>query len=124
MFKLANGWTKAKVLAQVKKFNNGTRAMSNQVSSNTGKPYCAYQDRDNGNRCAIGCFIPNTAIGEISDKILGAWDIVRDNHLQDFMPFEGPNALEAFQKAHDDCDKMHDGNVYAAIEFFLNTGVE
>lgn len=27
MYKLINGWTKAKVLEQVKKYNNGTQAM-------------------------------------------------------------------------------------------------
>lgn len=52
MYKLANGWTKEKVLNQVKKYNNGTRAM---------KPVgdeCSYRTED-GNRCAVGAFIPD-----------------------------------------------------------------
>jgi len=53
-YTLVNGWTKAKMKAAIQKYNNGTQARYTSVYSSA----CAYQTPD-GNRCAIGCFLPD-----------------------------------------------------------------
>lgn len=50
MYKTLNGWTKAKMIETIWTRNKGCRAM-------VGTHYCTYEN-DNGNHCAVGCFIP------------------------------------------------------------------
>lgn len=115
MYKLANGWTKERVLAQVKKYNNGTRAMKP-----TGNG-CSYRAED-GNRCAIGAFIPDHY--DVTAFYFGgtARALIEDySDLAQYMPFNDPLALTDFQRAHDDCA---DSAVYNSIETFLRDMVE
>ena len=113
MFKLTNGWTKATVLAQVKKYNNGTQAIDRESGS------CRYQVPD-GNRCAIGCFIPNghpaLAYEGGSISLLNQYP-----ELWRLMPFESVG-LGRFQSIHDTFSAR--GEVHQAIESFLNTEVK
>src|ERR1700677_3554187 len=116
MYKLANGWTKEKVLAQVKKYNNGTRAMK---PTNVGG--CTYK-AENGNRCAVGCFIPDNYDVTAFYFVGGARALIKNYpDLAQYMPFDKPLALVEFQRAHDDC---FDSDVYVSIEKFLRDRVE
>jgi hypothetical protein len=117
MFKLANGWTKKKVLAQVKKFNNGTQAMNMGISC--FRKTCVYKNED-GNRCFIGAFIPsrNSALeaeGPVSD-LLEMYPELRSK-----LPFDDVKALSAFQNVHDECEE---GSTYLALQRFLANEVE
>lgn len=113
MIRLINGWTKAKVMKQVKKYNDGTRAINGRDGA------CAYQTGD-GNRCAVGCFIPDNHSALESD--LPADKLIeRYPDLANVMPFRAYD-LCSFQVAHDFTPNYY--NVYDSIEEFLNTKVE
>jgi hypothetical protein len=113
-FKLANGWTKETVMAQIKKYNNGSRSMI--------EGYCLYEGPD-GNRCAIGCFIPD-GHEALNRGYNSAPTIMRCYpELQKLMPFAESCELLEFQSAHDECDGKGMG-VYDAIQDFLDTKVE
>jgi hypothetical protein len=119
MYKLANGWTKERVLAQVKKYNNGTRAL--RIDNKGNEIGCAYRSGD-GNRCAVGCFIPERY--DVTAFYFGGSAralIDRYPDLANVMPFDEPLALTDFQNAHD--DSAHN-SVYKSIEEFLRKCVE
>ncbi len=119
--KLKAGWTKEKVMAQIKKYNNGTRASTGHTAGS-----CLYKT-PNGNRCAIGCFIP-TDHPALNHKggvrgLLGDYP-----ELRNYMPFEHDDDLHRFQSAHD-CseDAAAEGKphpVYTSIKRFLDEKVE
>lgn len=114
MLKLINGWTKESVMAQVKKYNNGTKA-----TSDINPEICVYQNKS-GNRCAIGCFIPDghPALGSKKPANMLIFDYP---NLKYYMPFDTEDGLRKFQKAH---DRAYAGKVYTSIERFLNEEVE
>jgi hypothetical protein len=112
MYKLANGWTKEKVMQQIKKYNSGTKA---KIPGCFG---CSYQT-PYGNRCAIGCFIPDGHPGLKSGSLVN--DLLEVYpELKDKMPFRSMRALRAFQITHDSCK----GSVYDAVDKFLTTKCE
>ena len=113
MYKLINGWTKAAVMEQIKKYNNGTQARDKKHT------VCKYKT-ENGNRCAIGCFIPDghAALNHEGD-VLSMLNVFPD--LWDKMPFD-VDGIGYFQSAHDKC--FNDNQVYQSIEFFLDKEVE
>lgn len=53
MYNPVNGWTKVKMIEQIKLKNNGKK------SKNELDGRCMYKT-PNGNHCAIGCFIPDS----------------------------------------------------------------
>lgn len=112
-FKLANGWTKETVMAQIRKYNNGSRSLSEHKHEG-----CEYLSVD-GNRCAIGCFIPDNHPG-LNNPDFVSLLISKYPELEDFMPF-APQELSRFQSIHDNAPE---GRVYEEIEKFLNTEVE
>ena len=119
MYKLANGWTKETVMTQVKRYNNDTRAVGTKIDGNTCVyKTCLYQTND-GNRCAIGAFIPDGHPGlksysEVSNLLFHHPDLVK------CMPFTDSIALKVFQRRHDELS----GSVYTNIQNFLNNEVE
>lgn len=121
-YKLVNGWTKETVMAQIKKYNNGRRAERIPNPSWPDIVVCAYQ-ASNGNRCAVGCFIPDDH--KALSGFNGATELVRKyRDLAKLMPFEG-RALEAFQESHDSFIKnFSNPSVHKVIEAFLNNYVE
>lgn len=111
LYKLAKGWTKAKVLRQVMKFNNGTRA----IEIKPGREQCLYKTPD-GNRCAIGAFIPFK--GGKTLAFIGGVDTLLGHYpaLKKYMPFDDIIALAHFQNAHNKAE----GNVIDSIKTFLD----
>lgn len=106
-FQLINGWTKAKVMEQLRKYSNGTRALSGGL--------CAYQTAG-GNRCFIGAFIPegHEALGvmmNVVDVLIEYPDLVERMPFTDG-PENGYGPLVNFQLAHDQCE--HDDTLEAA----------
>jgi hypothetical protein len=91
MYKCINGWTKEKMKAQVRKYNNGTK------SENKGM--CLY--KNGNNRCAIGCFIPDDKIDELKSH-KGTVESLLHHHpdLKVNMPLK-IGSLISFQEAHD-----------------------
>lgn len=86
-YKLTNGWTKESVMAQVKKYNDGTRA----AEERGGTVYCQYLS-PTGNRCAIGSFIPDghvafTTAGDVEDLLC------KHKDLCNVLPFDNMPAL-------------------------------
>lgn len=112
-YKLANGWTKEKVMEQVKKYNNGTRCQNQYTKE------CFYSK--DGNRCAVGCFIPDDHIAALEFRG-GSLDLLLEYpELNKFMPFDDPRALSHFQGAH---DTGYVDNIHRGIEKFLGEWVE
>ncbi len=94
MYKPINGWTKESMIAAIMKNNNGTQAMDETYE------YCTYKN-DAGNRCAVGCFIPE----DTSEKVFkhrGSAISLLDKYpdLKVKMPLSGL-ALESLQQIHD-----------------------
>jgi len=106
-----SGWTKSKVMEQVKKYNNGTCAIDDIG--------CLYRASD-GNRCVIGAFIPD---GHKALDFVGPVDDLLEFHpdLVDLMPFSVGVSLRSFQSVHDNsCNGNQDNRpVYKELEEFL-----
>jgi hypothetical protein len=116
MYKLANCWTKEKAMEQVKKYNNGQRCTSAYGHG------CLYSN-ETGNRCAVGCFIPDGHKG-LKSRGDAVSLIINFPELRQKMPFDEPGPLTAFQRAHDDSYLYTQGNTYEAIRIFLDKEVE
>lgn len=108
----ANGYNKESVITQVKKYNNGKRA-SEYIEE---VPYCMYQTPE-GNRCFIGCFIPE---GHPALNAYGGIGIILSCHpdLRAYMPFSAMDDLNAFQRVH---DNHAESDLYDQLERFLSS---
>ena len=109
-----NGWTKEKIKQQLLLKNNGTRSADG--------PTCLYITEDN-NRCAVGCFIPDSLIECFRGVELAAHDLYDegevDKHtgmqtsewltLMDSLPLK-KRALKELQSVHDSSGKYYKGN--------------
>lgn len=116
MYKFSNGWTKQKVMEQIRKYNDGTPAVGNCGN-------CLYED-NKGNRCAIGCFIPDGHPGLQARESDVVALLIRFPDLQDYLPFSELHVLNDFQVCHDACAFDPNKNVHISIENFLNEKVE
>jgi hypothetical protein len=89
------GWTKSSIIAQLKRRNNGNKSV-NSVNNN-----CAYRG-ENGNACAIGCFLPDDLYSRSMEgmnihqlfKLLGGTNAIT------WMPLS-VLAMEELQAVHD-----------------------
>jgi hypothetical protein len=97
-YQLAPGWTKEKILDHIYKYNNGTVAAQSDEEGVTNA--CRYETSD-GNRCFIGCFIPDAIrearwsdgpVVHLLNEFPALWNV---------MPFESDRALQDFQQLHD-----------------------
>ena len=114
MYKLANGWTKESVMEQFKKYNNGNMARDYK------RGICVYQT-DDGNRCAIGAFIPDGHEGLQFEGPVNQL-LMRYSDLKSYIPFDDLDALEVFQQVHDGSFSGLD--IYQRIENFLRDMLE
>lgn len=112
-YNYAPGWNKEKVMAQIKKYNNGNKATEPTLDT------CVYQTED-GNRCAIGCFIPDN---HISLRTFGSLEKLLKEYpeLQNFMPFNDLGALKKFQNCHDIAVNSY---VHITLEKWLERNAE
>lgn len=103
-------WTKRKIFTRFKKYNNGRRAW------NADLEICQYEN-DDGNRCAIGAFMPNDPI--LLSSINGIrFLIVSDNKLLKFMSTNDIIFLERLQNAHDETPQKR--STYKSVLEFLD----
>jgi hypothetical protein len=121
MYKLINGWTKEKVMKQIKKYNN------DRVSFSPSQRVCVYQTRNGANRCAVGCFIPD---GHPGLKHEGDVESLLTEYpdLKTIMPFDILEIAD-FQCQHDILGNSMNPNsrpkgVHKAIKRFLDEEVE
>lgn len=92
MFKCINGWTKKKMLAVIKKRLYEAAAFDADEGS------CIYRTR-NGNKCAIGLFIPKNHDGfKVDDAVSSLLDKYPD--LRGELPLN-EDGLKIFQSVHD-----------------------
>jgi hypothetical protein len=90
MKKLKNGWTKRRVMSAIKRLNDGI--CLNKSSS------CSYRN-DDGNRCFIGVFIPDSLYDKGMEG-LAAYSLFRIKNIAKSMPFNQEDATY-FQSIHD-----------------------
>lgn len=97
MYKTINGWTKSQLLKVIK-----ARRYNAPAVGYAG--ICEYSTA-NGNRCAIGMFIPS---GHHGLKLRGTVTELLGEYpdLKDIMPLPR-RALVKFQGIHDSCSKPH-----------------
>jgi ADP-dependent phosphofructokinase/glucokinase len=112
MYKCINGWTKAKMIEQIYKKNNGTKATS------FGR--CVYETPDN-NHCAVGCFIPE-GHAALQSKDTVQYLLERYPDLQSKMPLSGYHML-MFQIAHDDSYGWNIRDVREVLKDWVNENV-
>ena len=95
-----NGFTRKKVMEQIKKYNHGYPAR--KMSS------CYYRASD-GNRCLVGCFIPDDKYDEsMEDKRADV--IISEYGLNSVMPFDASD-MECLQSFHDELyDEDYEGD--------------
>lgn len=119
-FKLAKGWTKKKVMAQVKEGNNNTK--SNMIDL-YGYERCMYKSAS-GNHCAIGCFLPpRSKAMKIFLDVEGL--ICNYPSLMKYLPFDNMKALIDFQSTHDYAtDGVKGKTVYDRVAKFLKNRVK
>lgn len=95
-YKCINGWTKERMIEAIQ-----TR-MLDHPSYNTIPNFCVYKALD-GNRCAIGVFIPDGHSGEYCNlSVSGLLQSYPD--LTDLMPLP-TYALITMQSVHDSVDR-------------------
>lgn len=110
--KLRPGFTKASVMEQIKKYNNGTKS--------TDGISCSYLTPD-GNRCAIGAFIPTNHPALLSIALTVNNLLEEFPDLRPLMPFDTHLALYYFQGSHDCCSE---NSVYDSVNSFLENQCE
>lgn len=96
-YKLVNGYTKETVIKNITEGNKGVKAV---ISGGGGSgSVCVYLTPD-GNKCAIGCFIPE---GSEASRFHGSVSYLVDKYpdLMSFMPLDDVFALRQFQRVHD-----------------------
>ena len=117
MYKLINGYTIESLKEVFKKNNTGKPALYKVVNGENDNwdecydegevinEFCVYFNPVDGNRCAVGCYIPDSFIEEhknvVTDEIDAASLINDYPELAEHMPME-KEGLMAFQKAHDE----------------------
>lgn len=123
-FQTINGWTKEKMIQQIKSRNNGKPSLVVKG----GEPSCVYRNPVDGNCCAAGCFIPD----EKYSQAMEGGTIIRV--LKDFpslsasMPLEGPGMAE-LQCAHDHeiltgTGLIEELDMHEILEDWINENVE
>src|ERR1700676_2089328 len=100
MYKPINGFTKAKMIEMIN--NRMLDHPSRQIRGDGTVSGCMYKAGD-GNRCAVGVFIPDGHDAENYPSYVNALLIAHPD-LEQFMPLE-TNALRILQSIHDREDR-------------------
>lgn len=117
LYSCVNGFTKEKMKEYVRKGNNGNRSM-NAHESGSGL-YCSYLAPD-GNKCAIGCFIPDGH--QVQKEFMDVRQVLRTYpDLQEYMPFDDSDILNDFQMIH---DNSYPGKVRENLFKWIDENVE
>lgn len=92
-----NGHNRNSVMEQIKKYNTGKRAYDESVNQMSGNG-CVYET-EKGNRCAVGCFIPD---GHSALSYIGGASQLLDEYpeLAELMPMDTDDLVK-LQSEHD-----------------------
>lgn len=106
---LRTGLTKAEMKAVISRENNGKQSCKvHQYSGGSKQTVCLYRDAT-GNKCAIGCFIPDAEYKKIFE-VRNVQELLEIHpHLMQFMPITDTVGLMDFQHIHDTQNKVTDG---------------
>jgi len=97
MIKCINGWTKERMIKTVNKGMKDHKSMG--TISNGYAEKCRYKASD-GNKCAVGCFIPDN---EYRENLEGRFSINLPSYLYDkYFPLD-KETMSMFQRVHDGC---------------------
>jgi hypothetical protein len=109
------------IMERIQRYNNGTRAVRRDFYSQ--EIGCVYQTAD-GNRCAIGCFIPDghRALGFSGNVVSFFFEDDSDHglfpDLLEHMPSTDTFWLGEFQRQHDNGND--DGTLHHALHLWLS----
>ena len=114
MFKPINGWTKERILEVIKARTHDGPSIC------TKEKYCVYKAID-GNKCAVGLFIPEGHPGQTYEGTVKSLVHLHPD-LRDFMPLD-IRSLHELQRVHDtespyhesDFQRPFDGNAKSAM---------
>lgn len=114
-YQTLNGWTKEKMVEQIKKYNNGTKAWSDSISA------CMYLTSDN-NRCAAGCFIPDAHPGL---RFQGSVDRLVTGHpgLEKLLPLN-ISGMMMMQNEHDRVSTSENVSMHDILTRWIESNVE
>ncbi len=108
MYETRNGWTKARMIAQIKRKNNGTRSQgwvtmpAEGTDGRSLKGLSSMLRGDKGNCCFIGCFIPD----ERYNPEMEARGILHTRiECSDIMPLDPYHGMGGLMGAHDNALK-------------------
>ena len=96
MIQTINGWTKTKMKARIRRYNDGTQAK--EIVD--GQSRCLYIT-PLGNRCAVGCFLTKEQAKEADENQLTGTEVAK--RWPEKMPIP-PKGINELQDIHDDCD--------------------
>lgn len=111
-YKTINGWTKESMKAAIAKGNKGKRAYDEEYG-------CLYLTED-GNKCAIGCFIPDGHKAQ-RDSVTASLLTLKFPDLDRTMPIEG-EGLSRLQLIHDSAPSLSDPR--SALYAWIDKNVE
>ncbi len=113
MYKTINGWTKEKMIAQIKLKNNGSKAEY--------KHLCRYRT-DEGNACFVGAFIPDDVY---SPSFEGSVHFLLKEYpnMLPIMPLD-EDALAKLQHVHDGHESAIMAPLHQRMEEWINDNVE
>lgn len=114
MYKTINGYTKAKMIEMIKKYNNGTKATNKEGD-------CQYLT-ENGNRCAVGCFL----LEEIARKYTTYsvyYVSAKSPKVRTLLPLR-MNGLSGLQKTHDSYDETSNFTLHETLINWIENNVE
>jgi len=115
---IQNGWTKATMKAAIRKYNNGTPAVD---YNDEGVYSCEYKAKD-GNRCAVGCFIPDgheaLQSGEPASSLAADYP-----DLEKVLPILDADLINSFQLTHDRC-RESDADLHKTLDNWIDDALE
>ncbi len=115
MFKTINGWTKARMIAQIRLRNDGTKSVNTRGG-------CVYQS-PTGNACAVGCFIPQGDYREELDNGIGVREVFLWQEMRLAMPL-AVEGLTRMQSVHDNAPSEIGGDMRERLANWINENVE
>ena len=117
MHQTINGWTKEKMIETIYAGNKGKCAV---IRNHFEQIVCSYLTED-GNKCAVGCFIPDGHIAQTRTTTAGA--LLADYpDLVHFMPLEIAGLI-VMQKTHDQF-RAGEKDPRPAIKLWIENNVE
>ena len=116
------GWNREKVIAQVKKYNDGN--WCGLFSEITDDLMPLYLNLATGCRCTVGCFMPDGHLALKSEHVIKQILLNDYPDLNEHMPIQEIQGMQKFQEITHDYLRNEStaglDTVYMQVEFFLD----